>query len=87
MLSTDEVDVQVVDRLATFFAFVDDSAVAINHTLLFCDSSSLDEHVSEKSGMLFFSLTNTRKSISVLRNHQEMVVCNWESVLFRIRHQ
>jgi hypothetical protein len=77
------VDVEVVDALTSLLAFVDDSTVTVNHTLFLGNSSSTNKHVSEESGVAVFSLANASKSISVLRNHQEVVAGDWEGIFER----
>ena len=67
-------DVQVEHWLATLSALVNDGAVAmLCQTFLLSDLCHDNHQVTQKSGMPVFSLADSRKSITVLGNDQEVL--------------
>ena len=71
-------NVEMENTLATFFTFVDNSAVArFSQTFLFSYFCSDNHQVSQKLFMSLFSLGYTGETISVFWYDQEMYLCNW----------
>lgn len=72
---------QMEDSLATFCAFINHNTVAILINLfLFSDFSGHNHQMSKQSLMLWFSLTDSSQTVTVLRNDQEVSWSHWRNV-------
>jgi hypothetical protein len=68
-LSSDYVDVQVINTLASFFAIIDDYPVPCGvQSLLFGNLSNSDHEVSEHGLMGLIGLAKLREALSILWN-------------------
>ena len=80
MLTTNDVDMQVVHTLASFGTIVDNCAVPIVHAFHSSDFSYCDHKVTQESCMAILSLANACESVTVLGDDQEVLGCHWGNV-------
>ena len=81
LLSTDHMDVQVVDALASVCSIVDNRAVpSFMQILLLGNFRANDHHVTKDCSVSFFSFWDSCKAISILRDHQEVSLCDWADI-------
>ena len=74
MLSADDVDVQMEDRLAALGTLVDHSSVALLGQALLCrDFGDDDHHVAQKCGMSILSLADASETVAVLGDDQKVL--------------
>ena len=73
MLTTDDVDVQMVDALASLSTIIDHSAISTVSKALLCGHLRRNDHqMAKKSYMAVFSPRYASEPVAVLRDDEEM---------------
>ena len=74
MLTTDDMDVEVVNCLTAMHAFVDDGSIArVGHALFSCNLCAHDHEVSKECRVSVFSLADSSETVTVLGDDEEVL--------------
>ena len=78
LLTTDHVDVKVVNTLTAFFPVINDSTISrFGEALLFSNLCTHNHQVPKKLLVSLFSRRNSGEAVSIFWNDQKVSLCNW----------